>query len=417
MSVYDSKVRDVALPVVDFREMTLVKGKGVWVEDTQGASYLDLNSGQFCGTFGHSYAPISEIFGEITSEFQDTDTSTLSVQALRGLSAIRTRLEGMDQPKGILLSTGAEAGEFALRYAKHLTEREGVASFDRGYHGLTLGTAAYSMSRTRTRPVVPASFSVKVPVNHEFSSENGLQSALEELDDLFFNHGTQISCFIAEPILSGGGVVFPSRELLKAVRQKCDEYGSLLIFDECQTGMGRLGTWFGFQELGIRPDMVILGKALGGGYPVASVFMDSRWVPSNGFLMKHFSSHQNEPFAGRLVEFIFEHIESNNILENVRRRGEQLGTGLSELQTKYPNVVREPRGMGLFWGFDTESGVDEFRPGSSSAQLLIEVAEKNGLLLQSCNFNRTVRILPPLNVTIDEINEFLRRLRLSIESL
>jgi 4-aminobutyrate aminotransferase-like enzyme len=220
---------------------------------------------------------------------------------------------------------------------------------------------------------------------------------------------------IFEPIISGGGLLFPPRDYLEVARQLCDDNGILLIFDECQTGMGRLGTWFGFQKVGIVPDAITTSKGLGAGFPVGAVVMDGSLVPADGFQMQYFSSHQNEPFAGAISSFVVQRIRNESLLSAVGERGAQLHAVLEKLE-RDSNQIFCARGDGLLRGFDLEGSAHDNK-ASARGPRLTEIALEEGLMLQHCNYGNTVRILPNYLCTEAEIDEFGVKLKIALSRL
>lgn len=400
------------LPVVAFRESVLKSGKGVFVTTREGQTLMDVNSGQFCAIFGHSDSGVARLVAETASVFQDTDTSTLSVQVIEAAERLNGIAPEMD-PRIVLLSTGAEANEFALRYAKHIRERPGVLAFDRGYYGLTHGTAGYSMSRHNLRPPLDHSYSIPAPRGFATKSSDGkdISMELEQLHTAFDLLGERIAAVIVEPILSGAGFLMPPAAYFQAMRERCDEAGIFLIFDECQTGFGRTGTWFYYQQLGVVPDMLVTAKGLGLGYPVSAVLASRQAVPQSTFLMRHFSSHQNEPFSASLVSYGIERIREEDLLTAIRDKGRLLLDGLTALAETHDSITA-PRGVGLMMAFDLVDADAEW--DSSRGDEFLGAAWDCGLILQHCNFGRTIRLLPSYVITEDEIAEFLQRLDITL---
>jgi 4-aminobutyrate aminotransferase-like enzyme len=314
--------------------------------------------------------------------------------------------------RSLLLSTGAEANECALKYAKFLKKKDGIVSFSRAYHGLTHGTAAYSMSREKIRPTLSNSMEISTPKSFPDNPDvDGEEFALKELNGLFENRKDEIAAVILEPIISGGGFFFPSKDFFKKVEFLCKKFEALLILDECQTGMGRTGKWFYFQELDIVPDIVVTAKALGGGFPVAAVLMNENTIKNQIFEMKYFSSHQNEPFAGYITNFVIEQIAKQNLLERNVINGQKLRKILNEVD-KDNEHISNVRGVGMMNAFDINPAQD--LPSQTLGDIFVKCSLDSGLLLQHCNFGRTIRILPNYMIGDGEIHDFGLRLKLAI---
>ena len=398
--------RKYMLPVLTFRNVVLRSGQGAYVQDSDGNSYLDLNSGQFCSVFGHSDPGVARVMAHITQTLQDTDTSTLSESVLIAAKKVHDIAEGMNA-RILFLSTGAEANECCLRYAKHIKEKPGIVSFDKGFHGLTHGTAAYSISRAKIRP--PVDYSYAVPVPAWFSTKEApfdfLVPYIEAFKTIVEQNKEHIAAAIFEPIVSGGGFYFPPANYFREIRRICDEYEILLIFDECQTGFARTGTWFMYQQLGVIPDFVVSAKAMGLGYPVACVIANGKTVNQEHFIMEHFSSHQNEPFAGFLVSYLIDRITNERLLQSIQELGAYLLQQLKNLEDKFQTISKS-RGAGLMCAFDLNFGGDSKVAGNRFCCKALD----QGLLLQHCNMGKTIRLLPNYRINRGEIDVLISRL-------
>ncbi|WP_343559718.1 aminotransferase class III-fold pyridoxal phosphate-dependent enzyme [Kiloniella sp. b19] len=399
---------DNVFPVCNYPDVVIETGQGSWVTDTQGRHYLDLNSGQFCAVAGHSSPVLRKALMRSLETIQDTHTGMLSAAALQGLKDLG-EISGFANPHSILLTTGSEATEFALRYAKHLKEKDGVLALDVGYHGITHGVAGYSMSRARVRPPLPLSFAAPAPLNRDFSNPDSYDysSELESLREIVEQNSRHIAAFILEPVISGGGMfALPPGYLYEAVKL-CRENDIFVIYDECQTGVGRLGDWFSYTggELP-EPDFVVAGKSLGLGIPVSSVTANRDTVDLEKITLGHFSSHQNEGFSGLIVSECVNWIRQDDRLTYIRDAGQDF---LRMLQALNHPMVNAPRGKGFMLAFD----LTDDEPGGETIALgnrFVEEALKQGLLMQHCNYGRTIRILPNYNTTREEFRDFIQRL-------
>jgi 2,2-dialkylglycine decarboxylase (pyruvate) len=406
--------RKYILPVLNFRDIVLQHGRGSYVWDINGTKILDLNSGQFCSIFGHSDEDLAHEIHSIALTLQDTDTSTLSESVLFAAKKLHDITPEMNS-RSIFLSTGAEANECCLRYAKHLKEKSGVVAFDIGYHGLTHGTAAYSMSRTRIRPTIDYSYTTSAPksFSDDSLSNEEIDSYVQEFEYLISTNADKIAAAIFEPIISGGGLYFPPKYYFQKIRKICDAYNIFLIFDECQTGFGRTGTWFYYQQLGVIPDFVVSAKAMGLGYPVSCVIANGNKITNDKFAMMHYSSHQNEPFAGRIISYGINRIIGDSLLNSNIKNGVFLLNILKELAQKYELIV-DPRGKGLMCGFNLHKpGITDFNAFGTA---FCAHALQHKILLQHCNNGKTVRLLPNYIITQNDLEFFQTQITAAIKS-
>jgi len=396
---------DYILPVINFEKPILERGKGSYVYDVDGNKIMDLNGGQFCNILGHSNPKFVEMMSTITNSISHTSTSTLTTQVLAVMKKINGIMPEMNA-KNILLATGAEAVEFALRYSKHITQKNGVVSFSVGYHGLTLGAQTVTYAGVHAKPWVKEAYSIETPKN--LNGNDDYSQPIKKLAALCSEN--EIACVILEPIVSVGGMYVQTKEFLEQVKVICEENNVILIYDECQTGFGRTGKWFGYQSVCVTPHIMVTAKGFGLGYPISMVSVDSKYVDGCPPLV-HFSSHQNDPFSAMVVDFGIEYIIENNLLTNVELNGKYFYEKLDELHENNDHFSK-PRGKGLMLGCDLQiEGVSDYRKISADFReyLLLE----HNLMIQATNGGRTLRFLPSFEISKEEIDKVVFMLDLA----
>jgi 4-aminobutyrate aminotransferase-like enzyme len=396
------------LPVLSFRKIILSKAKESFVWDLNGKKYLDINSGQFCSVFGHSNDEVAKVIKKISHTIQHSGTITLSKSIIEAANLIKSTFPKM-KPRTIFLATGSEAMECCLRYAKHLKEKPGIMSFKIGYHGLTHGTAAYSMSRDKIRPTVRYSYKINVPnwKTPENSNKKIYAKELAKFKKDLLKNKKNIAAVVVEPIISGGGFYFPPKNFLKLIQKICKKNKVFLVFDECQTGFGRTGDWFYSKMLGIVPDFIVGGKSVGLGFPVACVMANGKTINHKKFILEHFSSHQNEPFAGELVKCLILGIKKHRLLKKNKKKGEIFLSRLKKLSLKFPEISN-PRGVGLMLAFDLKQ--QKNKNSKDYGEEFCKEALNFNLMLQHCNYGKTIRLLPNYFVKDTEINFFFEKM-------
>jgi 2,2-dialkylglycine decarboxylase (pyruvate) len=400
---------DFLAPVTHRDGPVVARGKGSYVWDTSGRRYLDVNAGQFCAILGHSHADVADFIARQALKSQNTSTTTVGEEALQAARKVHEITEDMDG-RSVFLSTGAEANECCLRFAKHLTGRRGVISFEPAWHGLTLGTECLSVSRRHVKPQIPDAFSVPVPpvrAGNELPGHD-LDRYVDAFSTIVQQHGHNIAAAIFEPIVSSGGMFFPPKEYFQRVLEICHRHGILFILDECQTGFARTGTWFHYQQIGCIPDFVVCAKGMGLGYPASAVIFRGGLVPPEGFKMQMYSSHQNDPFNCGLVAFAIDWITQHDLLTRIRTRGEYFLGRLTELAEEFP-LVHKPRGRGLMLAFDLS--IDGLPDYSALSRGFLTALLERGCLLQAANAGRTIRLLPSYLIETDEIDFFVDMVR------
>ncbi len=403
--------------IVPYREPVLSRGEGAWVEDTHGKRYLDLMSGQFSLPLGHSHPEHVQMLHTQAKKLLHTSTAYLSDDFLLGVEALNS-ITHSSLSKFTFLSTGAEAVEFALRYAKVFTKKEGVAALTHGYHGLTLQAQSLSMSGQYARPMVQGSHHLPTPTQELLMDHKAAKAhvadVIESSQRALKSAKGSLAALIVEPTISVGGMIFPPKGYFQGLQEIAHEHEALLVFDECQTGLGRTGKWFGYEDTGVVPDILVLAKGAGLGLPTSAVVMKKDIAEELEGNILHYSSHQNDPISGVSLAFLIEYVQKNNLLTHVTDMGVYLVEGLYKVAKKFP-ILKNPRGKGLMVAFDLSDAC--FTSTINSGQHLISLLEKNGVLIQTVRRGRTFRVLPAYTIKKNEVDFFLQALEKSLEEL
>jgi 4-aminobutyrate aminotransferase-like enzyme len=238
--------------------------------------------------------------------------------------------------------------------------------------------------------------------------------SIKELANLIDLYGNDIAAVILEPIVSGGGFYFPSASFFQSVIGLCHDNDILFILDECQTGIARTGDWFYFQKLELNPDIVVTAKALGGGFPVSAVMMNSHTIGDDQFQMQYFSSHQNEPFAGSIVSFVLGEIERLDLLNSNSKKGAILRMSLEEVDIEEA-CISNIRGIGMMNAFDLV--IPEKYSSIQFGDIFIQSCLEQGLLLQHCNFGKTIRLLPNYLISEEDIERLTGSLKKVVNNM
>ncbi len=333
------------------------EGSLLWTSD--GRELIDFTSGQMSAILGHSHPAIVATLREQAGTLDHLFSGMLS----RPVVDLSRRLaQSLPDPlqKVLLLTTGAESNEAALRMAKLVTGKHEVVSFSRSWHGMTLGAAGatYSAGRSGYGPAAPGNFAIPSPDPYrpDVTGPDGDLDWRAQLELGFRlvdaqSTGALAAC-IVEPILSSAGIVTPPPGYLAALRQKCDERGMLLVFDEAQTGLCRTGDWYGFERDGVVPDILTLSKTLGAGLPLAAVVTSAEIeerAADRGFLF--FTTHVSDPLVAAVGNTVLDVLEQEDMNTQVRRKGALLRDGLLGIQERHA-CVGDVRGRGLLQGLE-----------------------------------------------------------------
>ncbi|MFI5014072.1 MAG: aspartate aminotransferase family protein [Hyphomicrobiales bacterium] len=394
----------------NFVPFVAARAEGAFVYDAQGRRVLDFTSGQMSAILGHSHPEIVATIASAARQLDHLFSSMLSapvVDLAEGLARCVPAL-----PRVMLLSTGGEANEAAIKIAKLVTGGWEVVGFAQSWHGMTgvASAATYKAGRRGYGPTAAGSFAVPAPNPYRPRFPGvSWQAELDDAFDLIDRQSTgNLAAFIAEPILSSGGIIELPQGYLHALKEKCAARGMLLILDEAQTAMGRTGTMFAFERDGVVPDILVLSKTLGAGLPLAAVMTTdaiSDACDARGFLF--YTTHVNDPLPAAVGLKVLEIVERDGLAARAAAQGARLKQGLAELRSRHA-CIGDVRGRGLLLGMEFADEKDGRR--RSAAALSDEVTDRALTLGLSANIVRAgssggvMRIAPPLTVSEGEID-------------
>ncbi len=385
---------------------------GAFVYDREGRRVLDFTSGQMSSILGHSHPEIVETVREAIGKLDHLFSGMLSTPVL-DLAEALTSLAPEPLDRVLLLSTGAESNEAALKMARLYTGGYEVVGFAQSWHGMTgaAASATYSAGRKGYGPMNVGSMAIMAPNlyrptfgNHEFYDWQ------EELDygfDLIDRQSTgNLAAFIAEPILSSGGILELPKGYLAALKQHCEKRGMLLVMDEAQTGLGRTGEMFAFSRDNIVPDFLTLSKTLGAGLPLSAVLTTAEIEEKcheRGYLF--LTTHTSDPLPAAVGLTVIDIILRDKLADRAAVAGTKLKKGLQELQNKY-DCVGDVRGRGLLLGMEIVEDKISKKPSVKLGEKITDKAMELGLnmnIVKLPGMGGVFRIAPPITVSDDEI--------------
>jgi 2,2-dialkylglycine decarboxylase (pyruvate) len=409
-----------------FEQIIVERAEGSFVYDADGRAILDFTSGQMSALLGHTHpdivATVERQMGAVAHLF----SGMLSRPVVDLASRLAALAPGLDRVQ--LLSTGAESNEAAIRMAKLVTGGHEIVAFAQSWHGMTgaAASATYSAGRRGYGPAAAGSFVIPAPNSYRprFTRPDGSNDWQPELDDAFWLIDQQstgsLAAFIAEPILSSGGILELPPGYLAALKRKCEERGMLLILDEAQTGIGRTGHMFAFQRDGVTPDILTLSKTLGAGLPLAAVMTSERIEQTayeKGFLF--YTTHVSDPLPAAVGVAVLDVVERDGLIERAIISGERLRTGLLSLQQKF-ECIGDVRGRGLLLGLEIVVERRTKAPGYELGAGIMEEAMRAGLsmnIVKLPGMGGVFRIAPPLTVSDAEIDRGLEIMSDAIEAV
>ena len=391
----------------DFVPFVPVRAEGSFLYDKAGRRVLDFTSGQMSAILGHSHPDIVATVREAVGRLDHLFSSMLSAPVVDLAEALAGLVP--DLPRVMLLSTGGEANEAAIRLAKLVTGRWEIVGFAQSWHGMTGGAAAatYKAGRRGIGPLAPGNFAIPAP--NAYCPRFAGVSWQQELDDAFDQLDRQctgnLAAFIAEPILSSGGVIDLPLGYLAALAAHCRARGMLLILDEAQTGVGRTGLMFAFERDGVVPDILTLSKTLGAGLPLSAVMTgDAIADEAKAREFLFYTTHVNDPLPAAVVLKVLEVVQRDGLAARAGVMGARLTAGLRGLQQRYA-CVGDVRGRGLLLGleFSASGGRDAAAVSDAVTDLALELGLSANIVRAGAS-GGVMRIAPPLTVSEAEVD-------------
>jgi acetylornithine/N-succinyldiaminopimelate aminotransferase len=358
----------------------LVRGEGVYVWDKEGKKYLDLLGGLAVNVIGHCHSQVVEAICKQAGTLSHVSNIYYSVPQVKlAEQLIQNTMPG---GKVFFANSGTEAIEAAIKLSRRYKPgRFKIISAERSFHGRTLAalTATGQLKYREHFNPLPEGFS--------YATYNDLESFAALIDN-------QTAAILIEPVQGEGGIYVAEENFIRGLRELCDREGILLIFDEIQSGMGRTGKLWAHQNWGVRPDLMAVAKGLGGGLPIGALVAaedyTSVFEPGD-----HASTFGGNPVVCSAAMAVLKIILTEGFLDDVHEKGLYLKKGLEKLISSYPDLAAEYRGLGLMCALELKKPV---------ARQIYEKCITTGLLINAVG-DTTLRLLPPLIITMDELQE------------
>lgn len=363
-------------------EPVFVKGKASKVWDENGKEYIDFVSGVAVNCLGHAHPAIKKALADQSEKLIHISNYFWNEPQIV-LSELVCKMSGMESI--FFVNSGTEAVEAALKLSrKYGSKKEGkskIIYMNNSFHGRTMGALSVTGQEKYQKsfqPLIPNTVSVA------FNNLEELEAAFDE----------DVCGLIFEPIQGEGGIIKADYEFMVKARELCDKYDAVFILDEVQCGIGRTGSFFAYQGYGVNPDVVCMAKALGGGFPIGAIAARGKakdvLVPGD-----HGSTFGGNPLACSVAIAVLKELENEKIIENISVKSEYINKKLGELKENY-SIIEDIRGAGLLIGIEINKDTKEFSKRCFEKGLLVASAGKN-----------TIRLLPPLNVSYEDIDSAL----------
>ena len=369
--------------VYPLQPVNIVKGRGCHVWDDKGQEYLDLYGGHAVISIGHCHPHYVKMMQEQQDKlafYSNSVINKLQVELAHRLG----KACGYEDYSLFLINSGAEANENAMKLASFHTGRTRVLSFEKAFHGRTSLAVEVTNNPKIIAPINDNGHVTYLPMNDLEAWEKELRKG-------------DVCCCIVECIQGVGGIREVTAEFMQGLRRLCDETGTVLICDEIQCGYGRSGKFFCHQWYGVKPDLITVAKGIANGFPMAAVLIAPQFEAVYGRLGTTFGGNHMACTAALAVLDV---MEQEDLVENARKVGDRLIAALKELQQSCPKIV-EVRGRGLMIGIELSEPYKEIRN-----RLLLEEHCFTG-----CAGTSTLRLLPPLCLSMDEAEDFIARFK------
>jgi len=408
--------RDKALPkgAATAHPVFVKRAAGSEIWDVEGTHYIDFASGIAVNNTGNLHP---KVVGAIKAQLDDYAHIGFPVVSCEPYVRLCERLNALapiDDAKSVLFTTGAEATENAVKVARFYTGRQGVVTFTGSFHGRTQLALAMTGKvlplRAGVTPSQAGVYQVPFPIPHHGTTE---ADSLRALDHLFRATiaAEQVAAIVIEPVQGEGGFYQAPPSFLQALRALCDTHGICLVMDEVQSGFGRTGKLFGVEHAGIQPDLICVGKAMGGGLPVAGLIGRAEVIDAAppGFLGGTFAGN---PLACAAANAVLDVIAEESLLDRAIHIGRRIETFLQDLKASGNTVpVGDIRGLGAMVAFEIVTQANTHIPDADATKAIANKARELGLLLLPCGYyGNTLRISAPLTITDDVLEAGLSRL-------
>ncbi|MBW2713393.1 MAG: aspartate aminotransferase family protein [Deltaproteobacteria bacterium] len=381
ISLTKTQTREAAhfLPVVRRMPVVIVQGQGSRVSDQDGRELIDLTAGWGVNAIGHCHPALVETISNQAARLMQTTNLYYTTPQLDLMERL-DRLTPAALTHSFFVSSGSEAVEGALKLVHRATGRAKFVSTDMSFHGRTLGALnviGQEKHRTPYEALLPSA--TVIPLNDIEAAEAAIDG--------------NTAAFIVEPIQGEGGVNLAQTEYLQAVRKFCDDKGALLIFDEIQTGLGRTGKMFALEHSDVTPDVLTLGKGLGGGVPIAG-FMTTEAVAATVSLGDHGGTYAGNVLACAAANTVIRVIEEEGLVERAAKLGEKITQRFNRFITEHPALASETRGAGLLQGLVLSDA-------EKAAALPLAALEKG--VLVNVTAGTVMRLFPALNIPEEDL--------------
>lgn len=409
----------------DHPNLPVVKAEGCYYYGVDGQKYLDFTSGIAVENVGHRHPKVVEAIKHSVDHLVHGPSGVIIYDSILKLAAELQQVMPPKLDNFFFANSGTEAIEGALKLAKYVTKRPYTVSFTGCFHGRSIGALSVTTSKSKYRKhLQPSWLTYQLPYALPEDLPEGADpevffpEKLERDAEKLFNHQVdpeEIACMIIEPVLGEGGYIIPPKAWLQKIREICDRHGILLIFDEVQTGFGRTGNWFAAQTFDVTPDIMAIAKGIAAGLPLSAT-VASKELMDQWPLGAHGTTFGGNPIACSAALASLEVMKEEQLLENARTVGQYAMEQLQEMQERQ-HVIKDIRGVGLMIGIELRDPETGKADGDVVMKVLDKCLEKGVLFYLCGNVGEVIRMIPPLTVTKEQIDDGLQVLEEALQEL
>lgn len=403
------------------------KAQGAIVEDVDGNHYIDFAGAIGTLNVGHSHPRVVRALQEQASQFIHTGFNVMMYESYINLAERLCKLAPGDFDKqAAFFNSGAEAVENAVKIARKYTKRQGIISFTRGFHGRTL------MTMTMTSKVKPYKFGFgpfapevyKAPYPYVYRRPVGMseqqysEMIIEQFEQFLLAEVApeSIAAVVMEPVQGEGGFIVPDTAFVKRVREICTQYGILFVADEIQTGFARTGKYFAIDHFGVVPDLITISKSMGAGVPISGVIGRAE-IMNTADIGELGGTYSGSPLGCRAALTVLDIIESENLNDRAQKIGERANQKMNELASRY-DCIGDVRGLGAMCAMEIVQDPHSKTPDKVAVGKIVKAAGERGLMLLSAGlYGNVIRLLMPLTITDDQLEEGLQILEEAFEAV
>lgn len=410
-SLYERCMKVMPPVVKRATTMGVTKGEGCYLWSEDGRKILDFASGVAVCNLGHNHPKVVEAAEKQMKELIHGGHNVVYYESYVRLAERLVELTGGDTMV-YFSNSGAEANEGAIKLAKYVTKRPGIIAFRGSFHGRTLATTSLTSSSSAYRKnyegLLPSVYFAEYPylyrTPYEMKDGKCPKEYFEQFENIFHTliDPSMVAAIMMEPVQGEGGYIVPDKEFVQYVREICDKYGILLIFDEVQSGMGRTGKLFAYEHFGVKPDILTSAKGIANGFPLSAV-IGKKEIMEQWPAGAHGGTFGGNPVACAAANAVLDELTDGGMLDNAAKMGDYFKEKLFALQKKYLSVIGDVRGLGLMLAMEMVH--PDKTPDADITTAIRTKALEKGLLLLGCGTNHNiVRFIAPTIVTEKEID-------------